>query len=206
MKIVNTDLKNYIENNILIQYMDYDNAHNLDHINTVINESLEIANDFDVDINMIYTIASYHDIGIKFGRNDHNITSAQYLRNDENIKTFFTASQISIISDAIEDHRASNTSKPRTIYGMIVSEADRTIDIPAIIFRSMEYSKHYNPEYSFNQHYDKIFAHLEKKYSENGYLKLWLKTEKNEKNLLKLQQLLKNKHQLKKLWSQYNID
>ena len=46
------------------------------------------------------------------------------------------------IKDAIEDHRASSNHEPRTIYGRIVSTADRTIiDIDNTIRRSYSYGK-----------------------------------------------------------------
>ncbi len=51
---MNENLKNYIEDNILPQYINYDKAHQRDHIETVIEESLNLADHFGVDMDMAY--------------------------------------------------------------------------------------------------------------------------------------------------------
>ena len=54
------------------------------------------------------------------------------IRADRQLAAWFTPQEIEIIAQAAEDHRASAKSKPRSIYGMIVAEADRIIDIKLV--------------------------------------------------------------------------
>ncbi len=63
MNSINSDLKEYIQKNIMPQYNNFDKGHGVDHVQKVISSSLRIAKDFDVNINMVFTIAAYHDIG-----------------------------------------------------------------------------------------------------------------------------------------------
>ena len=68
MEEINKNLEEYIEKNVLPQY-DTNNVggHGKEHIETVINRSFEIVNEFHLDINkdMVYTIAAFHDIGYR---------------------------------------------------------------------------------------------------------------------------------------------
>lgn len=48
--------------------------------------------------------------------------------------------------EAVEDHRASSDHEPRTIYGRIVAEADRCIDPPTIVRRTIQYGLANYPE------------------------------------------------------------
>ena len=58
------DLVEFIETQILPQYAAFDKAHNMEHVTRVIRRSLELARKTGVDINMAYTIAAYHDLGL----------------------------------------------------------------------------------------------------------------------------------------------
>ena len=42
---VNKELRKYIENNILVQYIHFESSHNDEHINIVINNSFDIVKD-----------------------------------------------------------------------------------------------------------------------------------------------------------------
>lgn len=61
----------------------------------------------------------YHDIAHHIDAKNHEILSAKILRKDENLKRFFNAEQIKIMSEAVEDHRSSMVGDPRSIYGKI---------------------------------------------------------------------------------------
>jgi uncharacterized protein len=41
------------------------------------------------------------------------------------------------MKEAVEDHRASSSRQPRSIYGKIVAEADRDIDTHEIFLRAI---------------------------------------------------------------------
>ena len=106
-KKLNNDLKEYIEAEIFPQYDKNEAGHGINHIKTVIDRSLKFAKDYDVDINMVYTIAAYHDLGHHIDRKRHEIISAELFMKDENMKKFFNDEERKIIKEAVEDHRAS---------------------------------------------------------------------------------------------------
>ena len=70
--MINQELKKYIEENILPTYEKNDKGHNLEHINYVTNRSLKFANNIkDINYDMVYTIASYHDIAHHIDAKNH---------------------------------------------------------------------------------------------------------------------------------------
>ena len=155
---------------------------------------MKFAKDYDVDINMVYTIAAYHDIGHHIDRKRHEIISAEIFMKDENMKKFFNDEERKIIKEAIEDHRASSDHEPRTIYGRIASTADRTIiDIDTTIKRAYSYGKRNYVGLSEEEQIERVYSHLKEKYGETGYAKVYLKDEEFEEALQKLRQALSNK-------------
>ena len=123
---INKKLQDYIEKNIFPSYKKNDLGHNLDHIKYVINRSLKFASEVDgINFDMVYTIAAYHDIGHYIDAKNHEKVSAEMLLADENLKEFFTEEEIKTMSEAVYDHRASMEGEPRSVYGKIVSSADR---------------------------------------------------------------------------------
>lgn len=137
---INEELVEYIENEILPLYDRNEEGHGRKHIKTVIRRSIELSKKYDVNLDMIYAIASYHDIGHYIDRKKHEIISAEIFMKDEKVKKWFSEEQRNIIKEAIEDHRASSNHKPRSIYGMIISTADRTIiNIDDTIKRAYSY-------------------------------------------------------------------
>ncbi|MDR1738344.1 MAG: HD domain-containing protein [Candidatus Symbiothrix sp.] len=199
---MNNDLKNYIENDILPEYNAFDRAHDTAHIQQVINDSLLLAQNFDVDIDMVYTIAAYHDIGIGQNREFHHIISGKILKADKNLKRWFTAQQIDTMQKAVEDHRASNDYEPRDIYGKIIAEADRDISLKTILRRTLQYGLTKYSCVDFEFHFNRAYSHIKDKYGENGYLKLYLHSEKNERGLLEIRAALHNKKLLRKMFEE----
>ncbi len=122
------ELKAYIEAEIIPRYGAFDAAHRTDHVRTVIAQSLVLAGHYEVDADMVYAIAAYHDTGLAYGRESHHIRSGEILLGDSFMRQRFTEEQMAVMRDAIEDHRASSDHAPRTIYGRIVAEADRCLD------------------------------------------------------------------------------
>lgn len=191
---MNEELVDYIETQIFPQYDKKESGHGINHIKTVIDRSLKFAKDYDVDINMVYTIAAYHDIGHHIDRKRHEIISAEIFMKDENMKKFFNDEERKIIKEAIEDHRASSDHEPRTIYGRIASTADRTIiDIDTTIKRAYSYGKRNYVGLSEEEQIERVYSHLKEKYGETGYAKVYLKDEEFEEALQKLRQALSNK-------------
>ena len=195
-KELNEELVEYIKNEIFPLYDRNEFAHGINHIKTVIRRSLELADGYDVDFNIVYTVAAYHDLGHFIDRKRHEIISAEIFMKDENIKRWFADEQRMVIKEAIEDHRASCNHVPRTIYGKIVSTADRTIvDIDNTIKRSYTYGKKNYIGLSEEEQFDKVYEHLVEKYGERGYAKVYLNDKEFDEAVSKLRQALENREE-----------
>lgn len=175
-------LKTYIETEIFPVYERNEPSHGINHIHTVINRSLHIAKEYEVDKNMVYTVAAYHDLGHYINPKIHEKLSAEIFMKDNKIKKWFTEQQIQMIKEAIEDHRASSDHEPRSIYGRIVSTADRTIkSIDNCIKRTYLYGKkNYPGLLTQEEQINRIYEHLNDKYGLNGYAKTYLYDEEFE--------------------------
>ena len=200
MVTVNPEIISYIEKEIIPCYDHFDAAHQRDHVNMVIQQSLEIAEHLDVNPDMVYVIAAYHDTGLCEGRERHHEVSAQIIKADENLRKWFTEEQIQTMADAAEDHRASAKHEPRTIYGRIVAEADRFIDPETIVKRTIQYGLDHYPELSKEQQYARMMQHLHEKYGRNGYLKLWFPESPNAARLEKLRQMIDEETEIKEIF------
>ena len=140
MENVNPELKNYIQTNVFPEYALNDRGHQMGHVNYVIRRSLDFASQTPgTDPNMAYTIAAYHDIKCHVDRERHEELSAAALKSDMGLRQFFSEEQIQTMSDAVEDHRGSKYGPPRSVYGRIVSSADRPTDLAAIMKKTYQY-------------------------------------------------------------------
>lgn len=196
---INKELQKYIEENILTQY-DKNNVggHGRAHIDTVINRSFEIIEEFnlDVDPDMIYTIASFHDIGYKIDPDRHEEVSSEMFMQDKNLKKYFNATQLTIMSEAIVDHRASLEYDARNIYGKVVSSADREIDVENMLRRSILYQadKHSAENPTEDQVIEYSFKKLSSKYGKGGYAKMYYPDKKYTDYLERMQNLFADKN------------
>ncbi len=173
MKRVNKDLKKYIEENIFPKY-DRFYSHGMIHINNVINNMLMLAEYYDLNIDMAYTIACYHDSGLGIDRENHEYESGKILKEDKELKKYFTEEQIIIMKEAIEDHRGSRKTKPRNIYGECVSDSDRDFDIKLLAKRQLATSlKNYPELKSFDEHFERCHQYICKRINEKGKFNLW---------------------------------
>ena len=193
---INKDLKEYIENYIFPEYNKNEIGHGIDHIKKVINRSFELINENKLDVNsdMVYVIASYHDIGHHIDSKKHEIISADILSKDENLNRFFNKEELKIIKEAIEDHRSSSKNNPRSIYGKIVSSADRNNTIEDCLLRTYTYGKKLNPNLTDEELYLRAHKVLNEKFGEKGYAKFFFKDKEYEKFLYDLRKLLKDKN------------
>ena len=198
------ELKAYIESAILPRYEAYDAAHRRDHIEGVISRSLDFATHYEVDESMVYTVAAYHDLGLVEGRELHHISSGRMMMEDEALCRWFSPEQRVTIREAIEDHRASATTPPRTIYGMIVAEADRQIVPEVVMTRTVQYGLSHYPNHSKEEHWERFVAHLREKYDYGGYLKLYIPHSDNAIRLEELRQIIaqptKLREEFEKIW------
>ena len=198
--MINPELKQYIEEEILPHYDSFDAAHRRDHAISVIERSLELCKGFNADEQMAYTIAAYHDTGLSEGRERHHIVSGEILEADMELRKYFTAEQIAVMREAVEDHRASSNHEPRTIYGRIVAEADRLIVPQTIIRRTVQFGLAHYPELTREEHFNRCKEHLVDKYGENGYLKLWIPHSQNAVQLAELRKIIANPTLLRELF------
>ena len=196
-----TELQRYVQERIIPQYAGFDKAHQIDHAEKVIEESLKLALHYEVDSAMVYTVAAYHDLGLCEGREFHHIVSGKILLADETLRQWFTDEQMLQMKEAIEDHRASNRDAPRSIYGKIVAEADRIIDPEVTLRRTVQYGLSHYPEMDKEQQYERFRKHLADKYAEGGYLTLWIPQSDNAGRLAELRQLIADE---KKLFRVFN--
>lgn len=193
------NLQSFIEKEIIPRYAEFDKAHQESHARSVIEQSMKLAPYYDVNVNMVYIIAAYHDLGLQEDRKIHHLISGRIVREDERLREWFSLDQIEIMAQAVEDHRASSDHEPRSIYGKIVAEADRLIDQDTILRRTIQYGfKHY-PEFGREAHIQCALDHLDEKYAEGGYLKLWIPESPNAKRLGELQQLIKDRKKIRQL-------
>jgi len=186
------DLMEFVETQILPQYAQFDKAHNISHANKVIRSSLTLARQMGADLNMAYVIAAYHDLGLSGPRAVHHITSGKILIQDARLKRWFTSDQLTMMKEAVEDHRASASRAPRSIYGKIVAEADRDIQPETVIRRTIQFGLSNYPQLDREGHWQRFLQHMDEKYSVNGYIRLWIQGSENERNLNELRSLIAN--------------
>lgn len=201
-KNVSLDLMEFIETEILPRYANFDQAHRLSHVNNVIRQSLDLARKIGADINMAYTIAAYHDLGLEGPRAIHHVTSGKILLADNRLRRWFSTDKIKIMKEAVEDHRASASHAPRSIYGKIVAEADRELDPMVVFKRTILYGKDHYSEMSKEQQWKRFTEHLKDKYSNTGYIKLWIPGSSNEKKLKEIRDYINNPVKLREIFDQ----
>lgn len=192
------DLEKYIYKEIVPRYAEFDPAHREDHALTVIDQALKLLETMPeeasegIDRNILLAAAACHDLGLINGRDRHHLDSGEIIRKDVRLRQWFSEQEIETIAQAAEDHRASGKSAPRSIYGMLVAEADRVIDGETIIRRTIQFGLNNYPELDRQGHIERAVSHLHEKYGRGGYLKLWIPWSDNAARLAELQDLIEN--------------
>lgn len=202
MNPINPRLKEYIESRIIPLYDHFDKAHQRDHVEAVIAQGQYLSTFYDVDCNIIYAAAAYHDTGLAQGREIHHIASGNIIREDSRLRQWFSEEEVELIAQAAEDHRASNKGEPRSIYGRIIAEADRVIDPHKIIRRTIQYGLSNYGELDREGHWSRTVEHLQEKYAEGGYLKLWIPESPNSERLEELRSIIGDKVLLRNIFEQ----
>ena len=194
------DLIEFVETQILPQYAQFDKAHNMEHATRVIRRSLDLARKIGANLDMAYAIAAYHDLGLSGPRAIHHITSGKILIQDARLKRWFSKDQLLMMKEAVEDHRASASRTPRSIYGKIVAEADRDIDPETVIRRTIQYGLANYPELDMENQWRRFMDHMNEKYSVNGYIRLWIQGSENERKLNELRALIAEPDKMRKVF------
>lgn len=191
------DLVEFVEQNILPQYANFDKAHGLSHVMAVIRRSIDLVRSTGADINMVYVVAAYHDLGLSGPRAVHHITSGKILTADMRLRRWFSDEQIKIMKEAVEDHRASASRQPRSIYGKIVAEADRCLEPETVIRRTVQFGLSNYPGLDREGQWLRMKKHVAEKYSVNGYIKLWIQGSENERQLNTLRSIIADERLLR---------
>lgn len=211
---VSVSLKQYVEQEVLPQYDRFDTAHQRDHARRVIARAMTLYRHLRSRLapptapivtmmpEMVYTAAAMHDLGLAQGREEHHLVSGRLIRSCADLRRWFDDTQVELIAQAAEDHRASATSAPRGILGRIVAEADRDIEPETIVHRTVEYGLSHYPELNREEHWQRTLDHLHEKYAEGGYIKLWLPDSPNAAPLAELRTLINDHSRLRPLFDQ----
>lgn len=206
LRNVNSIVRKYIEGEILPQYEKL-KGHTGEHIKQVISRSLEFAKQAPgVNVDMVYVIAAYHDLGRLVDNETHNVESAKMLRADEFLKENFTAEEIETMAEAVEDHRASLGREPRSIYGKIVSSADRNPSVESMLERAYDYNKLLHPDYSEDEIIEDVRVHIREKYAPDGYAAktMYFKDPSFEKMLVEVEEITRTPERFAKVQREFN--
>lgn len=205
-KNVNPELKKYIERNIFPEYEKNDQGYGILHIREVIRRGFALNSTLKLglDENMIYAITACHDVGKYIDHENHNLIAAKIFIENEDMKKFFTDEQRNIIKEAIEDHRSSLEDVPRSIYGKLVSSADRNTRIEIVFIRSFFVGKWRTPDENVEDFLDFTFKRLTKRYSKEKPENMFLEDETYKTFLKDMRNLLKNEVRFKNRYCEVN--
>lgn len=191
------EISAWIEDVVVPRYDAFDKGHQRDHARYVIKTALSLASHYDVDEEIVAVAAACHDLGLAVCRETHHMESGRIIRQMPELQQWFSAAQIETIAEAAEDHRASAKSAPRTIYGKLIAEADRQIIPDVVIRRTVQFGFNHYPELDKEGHWERTVAHLQEKYAEGGYLKLWIPESANAARLAELRATIRDKAALR---------
>ena len=198
--MIRETLRQYIEGEVIPRYAAFDKAHREDHARTVIERALAMGKAYDIDEEMLYAAAACHDLGLAVDRKTHHLESGRIIRADKRLGEWFNPEQIETIAQAAEDHRASATTPPRSIFGRLVAEADRLIVPETIIRRTVQFGLAHYPELEREGHWARTLEHLNEKYAEGGYLHLLIPGSPNEAPLEELRAIIRDVPRLRRIF------
>lgn len=211
---VNPKLRKYIEESIFPLYDLNGPSHGIKHIKEVIERSFQIIEEYEkneknpvkINYDLAYIIAAYHDIGDHIDRKKHHIISGEIMFDDHNLDEFISPEEKIEAKEAIEDHRASNKSLPRSIYGRIVLTADRNDSIQNFFIRRINFCLERYPEYSKEQVIKEIYDSTIKKFGKDGYANEkpgYMPSEKLKEYFKILHELIEDKDEFHRLSELY---
>ena len=192
MNTLNLEIVSFVETQILPRYAAFGKSHGIAHVQRVIANSIELARIVGADVNMAYVIAAYHDLGMSGERAIHHIIGGKILFTDARLKKWFSPERLTIMREAIEDHRASASRQPRSIYGKIVAEADRDLNTEVIFRRAIQFGLERYPEKDKEAQWERFRQHMQEKYARGGYVRLWIPNSPNRLRLMEIQAIIDN--------------
>ena len=97
-----------------------------------------------------------------------------------------------MIAQAVEDHSSHLEYEPRSIYGKIVADADRNNTMYLVFSRPIKFDLKHEPALDRQNHIDRVFEFVNKKFGRNGYVKYWLDIPQTTKEQQMVWNLLDN--------------
>ena len=170
----------FVEREILPRYNQFGHSHGMVHVQRVIKNALELVASTGADINMVYVIAAYHDLGMEGPRAIHHLTGGKMLAADMRLRRWFSAEQIRIMKEAVEDLKQRYAE--------------------TVFARAIEYGLENYPELDKMGQWKRFDSHMEEKYSSNGYIKLWIPNSPNEKRIKNLREIIVDKPRLQQVF------
>ena len=205
-KDVNKKLKDYIYEHIFPEYEKNDGGHNVAHILEVIRRSFALNDTFKLGLNhnMIFAIAACHDWGKYEDHEKHHLIAARNFMNDKGMKKFFNEDERKVIKEAIEDHRSSKEDEPRSVYGKLISSADRNTRIEIVFIRSFFVAHERMPETNIEEYLDYTIKRLSKKYDEENPENMFFEDKTYKVFIENMRDLLKREDDFKKRYCEVN--
>ena len=204
---MNVKLQEYLENEIMPRNDLNDEGHNREHVNYVRRRSKKFASNIDgINMDMVDTIAVYHDVGHSIDAKNHEKVSASILASDKNLREFFSEEEIKVMAEAVEDHRASKNSEPRSIYGRIVSSADRNTSVNQVLRRTYSYRLKHMPDASIDEIIENSRKHVIDKFGTKGYAidKIYFPDDEYESFLAGIQELAGDPEEFRRRYIEVN--
>ena len=200
---VREEIVDYVESSVIPAYAAFDKGHQEPHARYVIGQAMELSRYYDVDPEMVYVAAACHDLGLAEDRKTHHLVSGRMVRENAALRRWFSGAQVETMAQAVEDHRASSDHEPRSIYGRLVAEADRQIVPETVVRRTVQFGMDHYPELEKEGHWLRTLGHLQEKYAEGGYLKLWIPESSNAARLAELRDLIRDRARLRALFERF---
>lgn len=191
-------LKEYINKEIKSKYKTFDKGHNISHFNFVTKNCINYGKQLiekgeNIDLDIAFIVGAFHDIGLINGRENHAKSSGEFVRNDKVLKEFYDEKTIEMIAQAVEDHSSHLDYEPRSIYGKIVSDADRNNSVYLVFSRPIKYALKNEKGLTKQEHLERVYDFVQKKFGRNGYVKYHLDIEDTTKEQQAVWGLLDNK-------------
>jgi uncharacterized protein len=202
---VNPNIIAHVRNEVFPEYELNDKAHGITHVMEVIRRSFALNETFNLglDPDLVYVIAAYHDLGKHEDHDNHHKIAAQKFLNDKVICSFFNDAEITAIAEAIEDHRSSNRVPIRSVYGNLVSSADRNTSVNMVFIRSFFVAQERMPESTIEDYLNFTIDRLSKRYARDPENMIFKDSTYNE-FLVEIRELLRKPEQFKNRYCDIN--
>lgn len=153
---------------------------------------------------MLFVIASYHDVGKYIDHKKHHLIAAEKFMEDVGMKRFFNDDERVIMKEAMEDHRSSKEDEPRSVYGKLISSADRNTTIEMVFIRSFFVAKDRMPDMNINEYLDYTVNRLRKRYGEENPENMFFEDDVYQVFLKDMRNLLSRPDDFKNLYCSIN--